>query len=367
MRLLATLFLACLMGVPLAAAAAAPPSWIAIDASGDGFVQESTGAAFVPWGFNYSRDERFRLIEDYWAEEGPEGWAKVERDFQAMKRLGANVVRINLQFGKFMDAPGAPNSASLARLEKLIGLAEKTGLYLDVTGLGTFRVADVPTWYRNLDEAERWAAQAEFWEAVASVGADRPGVFAYNLMNEPLVSTERRPAGEWTLPFEMEGLRYIEFINLDPAGRKVSDIGRAWMRRMTQAIRMHDRRHPITVGLIQFPGVAPDKLPITPAEVAAEVDFIAVHVYPQAGNVDAALASLAYYRQGKPVLVEETFPLDCSPAEYADFLRRSRGLANGWLAHFWSLTPEDLEGTTDTGDALMLESLKAFQSLDPNR
>jgi hypothetical protein len=96
MRLLATLFLACLMGVPLAAAAAAPPSWIAIDASGDGFVQESTGAAFVPWGFNYSRDERFRLIEDYWAEEGPEGWAKVERDFQAMKRLGANVVRINL-------------------------------------------------------------------------------------------------------------------------------------------------------------------------------------------------------------------------------------------------------------------------------
>jgi hypothetical protein len=83
--------------------------------------------------------------------------------------------------------------------------------------------------------------------------------------------------------------------------------------------------------------------------------------------VDVALESLARYRQGKPVVIEETFPLNCTPAEYADFLRRSRGIAAGWVAHFWSLTPEDLKDRTDVASGLVLESLNVFQSLDPNR
>ena len=59
-----------------------------------------------------------------------------------MKRLGANVVRIDLQLGKFMNAPGEPNPNSLAQFAKLIGFAEQLGVYLDVMGLGTFRVAE---------------------------------------------------------------------------------------------------------------------------------------------------------------------------------------------------------------------------------
>lgn len=362
----AALLLACLTSLH-ATTAAAQSSWIAVNKSGDGFEVSSTGAPFVPWGFNYSRDERFRLLEDYWNDEGPDGWAKVERDFREMKRLGANVVRINLQFGKFMDAPGTPNRKSLARLAELIRLAEQVGVYLDVTGLGTFRNADVPAWYRNLAERERWAAQAEFWTAVASVGANRPGVFAYNLMNEPVVSTTRRPAGEWTHPLELEGLRYVEYLDLDPAGRKAPDIARAWLRQMTQAIRAHDLRHPITLGLPWLLDADPENFPVTPSDVAPEVDFLAVHVYPAAGKVDAALHFVARYRKGKPVVVEETYPMRCSADEYADFLRRSRGAASGWLAHFWSLTPEDLEGKTDRASVLMRESLDAFRSLNPNR
>jgi hypothetical protein len=349
------------------ATAAAQPSWIAVNKDNTGFVLSATDTPFIPWGFNYHRDERFRLIEDYWNDEGPDGWAKVERDFREMKRLGANVVRVNLQFAQFMTAPRTPNPKSLARLAKLIGLAEDVGVYLIVTGLGTFRAADVPAWYRDLAEGERWDAQAEFWKAVGKVGANRPGVFAYNLMNELLVSTEKRSAGDWTLSTELEGLRYVEYINLDPAGRKAPDIARAWLRHMTQAIRTHDPRHLITVGLLRLPGTNPENLPVTPSDFAPEVDFLAVHVYPDAGKVDAALDYVARHRKGKPVIVEETFPLQCSPAEYADFLRRSRGVAGGWLAHFWSLTPEDLKEKTDIGSALMLESLHSFQSLDPNR
>jgi cellulase (glycosyl hydrolase family 5) len=345
-----------------APAVAAQPTWIAVTEARDGFVFPATSAPFVPWGFNYSRDERFRLLEDYWNGDGPDGWAKVERDFHAMKRLGANVVRINLQFARFMDAPGTPNHTNLARLEKLIGLAEDVGVYLDVTGLGTFRARDVPAWYRDLAEKERWAAQAEFWEAIAKVCANRPGVFTYNLMNEPLVAAATRRAGEWTHPVELEGLRYLEYINLDPRERTGADIARAWIRQMTRAIRTHDKRHLITVGLV-FENLAT----FPPAEIAEDVDFVAVHVYPASGQIDATLESLARYRKGKPVVVEETFPMLCTPSEYADFLRRSRGVASGWLAHFWSLTPEDLKGRSDIVSGIMRESLNVFQRLNPNR
>jgi len=85
------------------------------------------------------------------------------------------------------------------------------------------------------------------------------------------------------------------------------------------------------------------------------------------GKVDVALNSLARYREGKPVVVEETYPLNCTPAEYADFLRASRGIASGWLAHFWSLTPDDLRGRTDVASARTLESLEIFQQLNPNQ
>jgi len=358
------IFLACLL---VASKVAAQPSWIAVNERGDGFVLTSTGAPFVPWGLNYQRDERLRLLEDYWNDDGPDGWAKIERDFREMKRLGANVVRIDLQLGRFMDAPGKPNANSLARLAKLIDFAEQLGVYLDVTGLGTFRVADVPSWYRDLGERERWDVQAQFWSAVAKTAANRSGVFAYNVMNEPLVATEKRPAGEWTHPLEIEGLHFLEYINLDPAGRPAPEIARAWLRQLTRAIRAHDSRHLITMGMFWFANADPEKLPITPAVIAPEVDFVAVHVYPGARRVDAALDYVARYRKGKPVVVEETYPLNCSPQEYADFLRRSRGLASGWLAQFWSLGPEDLEGRTDVGSVLLLESLKAFPSLDPNR
>ena len=42
-----------------------------------------------------------------------------------------------------------------------------------------------------MSEAERWAAQGVFWEAVAGTCAGHSAVFCYNLMNEPL-----SPAGK---------------------------------------------------------------------------------------------------------------------------------------------------------------------------
>ncbi len=72
------------------------------------FVLEPSGKPFTPWGFNYDHDDGGRLIEDYWEAE----WPTVEAHFGQMKKLGANVVRIHLQLGKFMDGPDKPNAES---------------------------------------------------------------------------------------------------------------------------------------------------------------------------------------------------------------------------------------------------------------
>ena len=118
---------------------------------GRSFALAQSGRAFVPWGFNYDHDSARRLLEDYWEDE----WATVESDFREMKELGANVVRVHLQFGKFMRSPTEPDAASLRRLRELVQLAERTGLYLIVTGLGCYRKPDVPAWYGALDEEQR--------------------------------------------------------------------------------------------------------------------------------------------------------------------------------------------------------------------
>lgn len=91
--------------------------WVKVSQDKKGFVCEESGERFVPLGFNYDHDDEGRLLEDYWHLE----WRTVEEDFLEMKRLGANVVRIHLQVGRFMRAqhwccctwgsePGRPES-----------------------------------------------------------------------------------------------------------------------------------------------------------------------------------------------------------------------------------------------------------------
>src|SRR5512147_93969 len=168
--------------------------WIEVARDGKGFVLSPSGQTFKPWGFNYDRDYDFRLIEDYWNTE----WSTIEQDFIEMKNLGANVVRVHLQFAKFMNSVDEVNQISLERLQQLVNLAEKTGMYLNLTGLGCYRKQDIPGWYDALNEKDRWNAQSHFWEAIAKACSDKPAVWCYDLMNEPVVSGEKRK--DWLHP-----------------------------------------------------------------------------------------------------------------------------------------------------------------------
>src|SRR5262245_24378005 len=212
-----------------------------------GFVLEPAGEVFRPWGVNYDHDRSGRLVEDYWLEE----WHRVEEDFAEIKKLGANVVRIHLQFGRFMLGPDHPNPAALDQLGKLLALAERDGLFLDLTGLGCYHKADVPPWYDALDERQRWEAQARFWIAVAGRCKDSPAVFCYDLMNEPVVPGGKRKPGEWLGP-PFAGKHFVQFITLDQMDRPRPDIARRWTAHLAAAIRGADSPHLIPVGPVDW-------------------------------------------------------------------------------------------------------------------
>jgi hypothetical protein len=331
--------------------------WVRVSGDRTGFVLGPSGRRFVPWGFNYDRDDSGRLIEDYWETE----WPTVEAHFAQMKKLGANVVRVHLQFGKFMDGPDRPNAKALDRLGKLLALAERLRLYLDLTGLGCYHKKDVPAWYDRLSEKERWEAQAHFWQAVAGRCAASPAVFCYDLMNEPLVPGERRPDGDWLAP-PFAGKCFVQFIALDPAGRPRPAIARRWVRQLAAAVHEKDRRHLLTVGLVPW-SLGGDSSPsgFVPAQVAEDLDFVSVHLYPGKGKVDEALKTLAGFAVGKPVLIEETFPLACSAEELGDFIDRSKKHAAGWIGFYWGKPPDDLHRSGTISDAMTLGWLELLE------
>ncbi|MBL9155757.1 MAG: cellulase family glycosylhydrolase [Verrucomicrobiales bacterium] len=342
--------------------------WIGIDPqSPTRFVQLASGREFRPWGVNYDHDETTgggRLLEDYWETE----WDRVVADFQEIRALGANTVRIHLQVGRFMESADTPRQSSLDRLARLVRLAEETGLYLDLTGLGCYHRSDTPPWYDALDEAGRWAVQARFWEAVAAVCRDSPAIFCYDLMNEPILPGPGRAETDW-LAGELGGKHFVQRITLDLAGRTREAVARAWVDTLTAAIRRHDRRHLVTVGVIPWVFVFGGGKPLfyDPA-VGENLDFVSVHFYPEAGKVDQALAALKAYQVGKPLVVEETFPLKCSLDELATFIDTASrdGLAQGWISFYWGKTAAEYAAEPDDlAAAVKAAWLERFRQIAP--
>ena len=219
----------------------------------------------------------------------------------------------------------------------------------------------MPKWYDVLGENERWEAQARFWVEVARRCKDSPAVFCYDLMNEPVVPGGKRKDGDWLGP-AFGGKHFVQVISLDQKGRPRPEIARAWVGRLTGAIRKVDSRHLITVGLVDWsldrPGLTSG---FVPKAVAEDLDFLAVHLYPEKGKIDKALETLNGFQVGKPVIVEETFPLKCSGEELESFMDRAGSLAAGWVSFYWGRSPEELRKSKQFSDALTLDWLTRFQ------
>jgi hypothetical protein len=335
--------------------------FIRVSKDGQHFVFSGSGVRFTPWGFNYDHDSSNRLLEYYWKEE----WETVAGDFREMKTLGANTVRIHFQVSRFMTSAQQANSESLQQLTRLLTLAEETGLLLDITGLGCYDKPDVPQWYNDLDEPQRWDVQARFWEAIARTCRNSPAVFCYDLMNEPVL-TEAKKDRDWT-PGAFGDRYFVQRLTLDFARRTPQQIAKAWVDKLVGAIRKHDGHHLVTVGAIPWALTWPNARPLFYSkEVSQNLDFVSLHFYPENGGVEKALKALAVYDIGKPMVIEEMFPLKCSLTEIDQFIDGSKGLATGWISFYWGKTiPEYRQPKSTISDALMLDWLEYFVKKTP--
>jgi hypothetical protein len=87
-------------------------------------------------------------------------------------------------------------------------------------------------------------------------------------------------------------------------------------------------------------------------EAAKHFDFVSIHVYPGKDQVEQAIAALAVYDIGKPLVVEETFPLACTLLEMNQFIDGGKDRVDGWVSHYFGHTIEEhIRGAEPVGTA----------------
>ncbi|MCA9161193.1 MAG: hypothetical protein KDA72_22840, partial [Planctomycetales bacterium] len=78
-------------------------------------------------------------------------------------------------------------------------------------------------------------------------------------------------------------------------------------------------------------------------EIAKHFDFVSIHAYPDHDKLDENIAALAVYDIGKPLVVEETFPLSCTLDDMDRFVEGGKDRVDGWISHYFGYSIEEHE------------------------
>ena len=258
---------------------------------------------------------------------------------------------------RILTAPGKADPQALDQLEKLLKIAENSGIHLMITGLACYKIENRLAWYDSMDEHDRWNTQAFFWETIAHTCGESPAVFAYDLVNEPAAIGKR---GDGWYTGRMGDVEFCQRLSLDPGNRTGDDVFREWTKRMVASIRKRDRTHLITMGMLPFPGAY--------RAAAEQLDFVSPHLYPKSGKVDDEIRLLQKFDWDKPIVIGETFPLSCGAEDERDFLLKSREFAHGWIGHWPDESPEELaelkrNGNATIQNAIWLSWVDLFQEI----
>jgi endo-1,4-beta-mannosidase len=316
-------------------------------APGEARFATADGQPFVPFGVNYFRPGT-GWAPQIWKQFDPEA---TRQDFERMRAVGVNCVRVFLTYGSFLTEPGVVSEEGLRKLDRFLELAEAHGIYVHPTGPDHWE--GLPSWARGdrMADDQVLVALETFWRTVASRYRGRSVLFAYDLLNEPEVGWDsavmqakwnrwlggryadraalaaawgRAPEGDWgaiaapprdDAPGDRALLDYQRFRE---------ELAEDWTRRQVAAIRAADPEALVTVGLIQWsvPVVLAGPRQYSafrPERLAPWLDFLEVHFYPLARGAyhydgpEAEAINLAYLesvvaevaRPGKPVVLAE--------------------------------------------------------------
>jgi endo-1,4-beta-mannosidase len=318
----------------------------------------------------------FTLGVNYWPRRKAMYWwsdfnaGEVCEEFAVIKEIGMNVVRLFLLWDDFQPEPDSVNKEALANLEKVADIAAELGLGLDVTFftghmsgpnwsprwlLGGDQPPAAHPWirdivsegkktergYRNMfhDEMALKATRL-LLKTVVSALKDHPGIWMWNLGNEPDLF----------------------------AWPNSSDEGAAWVQEMAALIKSIDSKHPVTIGL-HGDGLHRDN-GLRIDKVYKHTDVAVMHSYPmytpwarQPLDPDFVpfTCALTAALSGKPVLMEEFGGCTALPAEKTHTLKwtetsgreREQFMASEEdFAEFLSLTIPKLQDSGATGAML---------------
>jgi hypothetical protein len=301
------------------------------------------------WGFNWGGGDE--SVITYFDDPSAARLNTLAAQLRTAHALGADSMRVFLELGQVMQGPGQVRTGTLLALKRLLKVAERERMYLEIVGNLVWRPALITPWYDLLSEADRWEVQAEFWKAVAHAASSSPAVLSYELTSEPIVANGSGYYYGW-----VDGWSFVQSI-ADGQGRDAVAIARAWTRKLADAVRSEDDR-PVTIGFL--PTLSS---PIRPATVGDLLDLFELHVYPgQTPMSDAVRIVRNFGGRGKPVLIGETGILFCDWLTERRFLVGAARYVNGVFAWFDGRDPNRMKVST-IADALYRLSLELFITL----
>ena len=98
------------------------------------------------WGFNWGVGDHAPVIA-YFDDPTAANFAVLRSELGTARALGANSMRVYLQLGQVMATPTQPRQRTLTALQQLLGLAQRDGIYLDITGDLVWHPSHQPAWY----------------------------------------------------------------------------------------------------------------------------------------------------------------------------------------------------------------------------
>jgi endo-1,4-beta-mannosidase len=265
---------------------------------------------------NLQGSEPFALGVNYWPRRKAMYWwsrfeaAEVRDEFALIGELGLRFVRIFLLWDDFQPEPDRVSEACLDALETVCDIAAECGLGLNVTFF-TGHMSG-PNWaprWLLADKPAPGARQLVSQGRVVESGYENP--FSHPLALDAAELQVRSVARR------LRGHRAVAIYNLgnEPdlfARPPSSEIGRAWVSRMRNAIAEIDSATPVTIGLHIASLQSDNGLRVDQA--FGETDFGVMHVYPMYTgwarqpldeDVVAYCCAVTQALAKKPILMEE--------------------------------------------------------------
>ncbi len=180
----------------------------------------------------------------------------ISADFQILKDMGLNTVRVFVPYTDFGEANVIPDK--LEKLKKVLKVAEKNEIKVVLT---------LFDFYGNYDIID-WTLTHRHAETIVTALKDYKAVLAWDIKNEP------------DLDFESRGKEKVL----------------AWLTHMANAIKTWDTQKPVTIGWSNATAAT---------LLANEVDFVSFHYYKKPSAFAASYTALKKAVPNKPIVLQE--------------------------------------------------------------